>query len=132
MKKLLKLLLLPALCAFVLLQAQQVTAQSKDNDVLVMEYVNLNTAQSKSNGYGLYLFWPDKDIEFVSVGGVGIVIKDEEILAIKVKVYKKINELADMGWDLYLVDNSLNSQALPGFGGIHGSITYYFKRATAK
>lgn len=115
MKKLLKLLLLPALCAFFLLQAQQVAAQSKDNDVLVMEFGNLHS--TTTTAYGIYVFWPDKELEFTALQRS---TKLEEVVAIKKTVFKKINELADLGWELDIVENNI------------GNSIYYFKRATPK
>lgn len=97
--------------------------------MLVMEFGNLNT--TKVTNYSIHIFWPDKEIESIDVGGIVGNVKDEEILAIKAKVYKKINELADLGWELELVDNSLGTPAVPGFLRV-GGITYFFKRATPK
>ncbi|HEX2898949.1 MAG TPA: hypothetical protein VHS96_04440 [Bacteroidia bacterium] len=115
MKTLLKSLLIPALCAFFLLQAQPANAQSKDNDVLVMEYGSLYQASPKT--HGLYIYWPDKDVEFISLEFPS---KSEDVVANKKLAVKKINELADLGWELEIVDNSMLS------------VAYYFKRATPK
>ncbi len=127
MKNLLKLLLLPALCAFCLLQAQQVAAQSKDNDVLVLEYGYLMHMNAKT--HGLYIFWPDKDSEFIPIE---VADKATEILAIKRTIYQKINELADLGWELEIVDNSMGTSTGRALSTSLGSITYYFKRTTPK
>lgn len=115
MKKLLKLLIIPALCAFFLLQAQPANAQSKDNDVLVMEFGWEGSIGGKN--YGMYIFWPDKEVEFISML---VANKPEEVIPNKKQVFKKINELADLGWELDIVDNN------PPL------VSYYFKRATPK
>jgi hypothetical protein len=115
MKKLLKLLLLPALCAFFLLQAQQVAAQSKDNDVLVMEFGRSNPLNVKTAG--IFIFWPDKEIEKIDLLEAGKTeLGGEKIL------YKKINELADLGWELIFINSN----------GTGGNVSYYFKRAVQK
>lgn len=114
MKNLLKYLLLPALCALFLLQAQQVAAQSKDNDVLLLKF-GLQAGGGKT--YGMYIFWPDKDVEFIPME---LTSSPATYIANKSLVTKKINELADLGWELEIVDSA-------------SQITfYYFKRATPK
>jgi hypothetical protein len=124
MKKLLKLLLLPALCAFFLLQAQQVAAQSKDNDVLVMECGSPDDPANRKT-YGIYVYWPDKEVEYLALG---VPFNAKEWVANRVVLYKKINELADLGWELDIVE-----QFAPG-NSISTSVNtaYFFKRATPK
>jgi hypothetical protein len=127
MKKLLKLLLLPALCAFFLLQAQQVAAQSKDNDVLVMEFGYPTVTFGKK--LGLYIYWPDKDMEFIPME---VSRSPELAIANKKMIYSKINELADLGWDLKIVDNSASPAESGLIQNSPTNVTYYFKRATPK
>ena len=127
MKNPLKTLLIPALCAFFLLQAQQANAQSKDNDVLVMEYGFLFAGSSKT--HGLYIFWPDKDSEFIQLENAARAI---DLLDVKKTIYRKINELADLGWELDIIDNSLNAATGQAHGTTQGSITFYFKRSKTK
>lgn len=116
MKTLLKSLLIPALCAFFLLQAQQANAQSKDNDVLVMEFGYAYILNAKT--YGIYVYWPDKDMEFTKLP---IPNSPESVIANKKSTYKKINDLSDLGWELDIV---LNND--------HGDQAYYFKKAAAQ
>jgi hypothetical protein len=115
MKYLYKFLLLPALCAFFLLQAQRVAAQSKDNDVLLLEHGFEGVMSGKT--YGMYVFWPDKEVEFISMQ---LSTKPEDQVSNKSLVMKKINELSDLGWELEIVDNTAPTTS------------YYFKRYTAK
>jgi membrane-bound inhibitor of C-type lysozyme len=84
MKTLLKSLLIPALCAFFLLQAQPAAAHSKDNDVLVMDH-GIPT-DGKKETYGIYVYWPDKEMEF---GALQTDLKSVDAVGDRKKVVKK-------------------------------------------
>lgn len=110
-----QILLVPVVCLLFLLGGQRVAAQSKENDVLVMEFGFEGAIGAKT--YGMYIFWPDKEVEFISMQ---IHSKPEEAVANKKLLFRKINELVDLGWELYIVDNVTPIAA------------YYFRRAAAK
>jgi hypothetical protein len=83
--------------------------------VLVLEFGCEGSISAKT--YGMYIFWPDKDVEFISMQ---LPPKPEDVILGKRQLFKKINELSDLGWELDIVDNT------PPL------TSYYFKRATPK
>lgn len=115
MNNILKSFLITAICSLFFFQANEARGQSKDNDVLVMEVssnVFINTKE-----FGIYLFWPDRDVEFISIE---VKNNSEGIMTISKTLYRKINELADLGWDLTFIHDT------------YGKFAYYFKRIEVK
>lgn len=90
---------------------QPAAAQASDNDILVMEYGYLLPLNMKS--YGIYIYWPDKEMEFIQIKPA---TKADEVLELKKTIYKKVNEISDVGWTLFLVDFS------------SGNNVYFFKK----
>lgn len=87
-------------------------AQSADRDILVLEYGSAGGALNLK-AYGMYVYWPDKEMEFTQLS---LPSRTEEMILMKKTLYKKINEIVDLGWHLILVDNST------------AAVTYYFER----